>query len=174
MPKAEIELTNGTKISIDGSKEDIAELLSLYEAPKKQKPEKGSHKSKKKRPTTNKKTSRDQLQESTIKLSENNLRNIQRYFKNTEYKNGRILVFAICNFLSEAISKEEIRSGDVIQIYESMIPLGIKVTKLQHIHQTMVDLSSKRKWLENKGGGIFTISRIGKIKWQEMKSEKQT
>jgi Ni,Fe-hydrogenase I large subunit len=69
---------------------------------------------------------------------------------------------------------EEFTSDDVTKVYDYLISLRIKVPALKHIHQAMLDLSSKsykRMWLEYKGNGIFSVSRVGKIHWQEIESE---
>lgn len=121
-------------------------------------------------------TSLEKHKKSEIALLEKNLRDLKSYFGKKEYKkrDGEILIFGICNYLRTKMNKEDFTSGDVIAIYEAMIPLRIKVPLIRHIHQTMINLSQrgrKKMWLENKGDGIFSVSRIGKMRWEEIKNE---
>lgn len=120
--------------------------------------------------------SADKNKKSDITLSEKDIRDIKNYFGGIEYKrkDGAMLILKICNYLRTKMHKEEFTSGDVIIIYESMIPLHIKVPLLRHIYQTMINLSLKNRrkmWLENKDNGIFSVSRIGKIHWEGLKHE---
>lgn len=131
----------------------------------------------KKKLTKEKKGSNDINQKSHINLMEEDITKIKEYFGAHEYKSGKNLIFKICNYIRTKLNRVEFTSGDVTMIYDYLISLRIKVPALKHIHQAMLDLSSKsnkRMWLEYKGNGVFSVSRVGTIYWQEIENEAQT
>lgn len=128
----------------------------------------------KKKLTKVKKVSNDIKQKSHINLTEEDITKIKEYFGGQEYKSGKNLIFKICNYIRTKLNIAEFTSGDVTKIYDYLISLRIKVVALKHIHQAMLDLSSKsykRMWLEYKGNGVFSVSRVGIIYWQEIENE---
>ena len=104
---------------------------------------KSSSQIQKKKLTKVKKKTNDIIQKSHINLTEKGITQIKEYFEGHEYKSGKNLIFKICNYIRTELKIEELTSGDVTKIYEHLISLRIKVPALKHIHQAMLDLSSK-------------------------------
>jgi len=161
MAKANIETPEGTKITIEGTPEEVAKIIQSTQGTQKIaiKPKIKETKRKKIR-SSSKSPKKIEIEEYDLKKDEKR-KSLKEFFEEKKPKDKHPeKIMVIGYYITKMLKKSEFTEGNI-----DFAILALKLGKrAPNLHQVMLDMKSKRQFLETgTKTNSWTLSRIGEL-----------